>query len=110
MATKMITQLVDDLDGTDLDDDAGERVEFALDGTTYDIDLSHDHAAQLRETLAVYIAAGRRLSRPRPRRAASKATAGPAASEVRDWARCAGLDVPATGRIPRAIREAFDAR
>ena len=112
MATKMITQLVDDLDGTDLADDAGERVEFALDGTTYDIDLSHDHAAQLRETLGSYLAAGRRVNRSQPRRtrAATQPTTGPPAAEVRDWARSAGLDVPATGRIPRSIRDAFDVR
>ena len=113
MAHKVVTRLVDDIDGTTLDDGFGETVEFTLDGNTYEIDLSDDHASQLRATFATYIAAGRRLSRSkaRPRAGAGAGSrSNPPASEVREWARTHGIDVPVTGRVPRSVREAFDRR
>ena len=60
--------LVDDLDGSE----ATEQVEFAVDGRSYEIDLSAANSAKLREALAPYISAARRRvgdasSRPRRR-------------------------------------------
>lgn len=40
MAQRVLTQLVDDIDGTELEDGQGETVTFALDGSNYEIDLS----------------------------------------------------------------------
>ncbi|MGH8880612.1 MAG: Lsr2 dimerization domain-containing protein, partial [Stackebrandtia sp.] len=40
MAQKVTVSLVDDLDGSE----AGETVEFGLDGAFYEIDLSDDNA------------------------------------------------------------------
>ena len=78
MAQKHIVQLIDDLDGVE----AQETVSFSLDGTRYEIDLSADNAAELRDSLAVYIANARRASalrrRPQQRRAAART--GPTAS------------------------------
>ena len=56
MAQKVQTLLVDDLDGGE----AGETVQFALDGTSYEIDLSAGHAAELRSALARYADAARK--------------------------------------------------
>ena len=39
----------------------------------------------------------------------ARTQAGPAARELRDWARSNGLEVPDRGRIPASIREAFEA-
>lgn len=39
MAKKLITQLIDDLDGTELED-GGESIAFSLEGRAYEIDLS----------------------------------------------------------------------
>ncbi|WP_226358972.1 Lsr2 family protein, partial [Pseudonocardia sp. ICBG601] len=50
--------LVDDLDGTEAD----EQVEFSVDGRAYEIDLSTKNAEKLRESLAPYVAAARRGS------------------------------------------------
>ena len=44
MARKIIHQLVDDLDDTVLEPGEGETVLFALDGKSYEIDLSADNA------------------------------------------------------------------
>jgi hypothetical protein len=56
MARSIETRLVDDLDGSDAD----ETVTFSFEGREYEIDLSDDNAARLRNTLAVFVAAARR--------------------------------------------------
>jgi hypothetical protein len=40
--------------------------------------------------------------------AATAQSSGPAASVIRDWARTAGIECPATGKVPRSVREAYD--
>jgi hypothetical protein len=44
-AERIIRQLIDDLDGTEIREGEGERVEFALGGVTYQIDLSASNVA-----------------------------------------------------------------
>jgi hypothetical protein len=109
MAQRVITQLVDDIDGADLGDGGGETVAFALDGQAYEIDLSTKNAEALRSAVAKYVDAGRRVGRSTGR-ASKRAQSGPDAAEIRDWARSNGFDVPDRGRIPQEIREAFDKR
>ena len=103
--------LVDDIDGGE----AAETVEFALDGVSYEIDLSADNATKLRETLAPYIAEGRRLG-SRRRSGRGRGTSRPAsgsgagsAAEIREWARANGFDVPARGRVSSEVRTAYEA-
>lgn len=56
------TTLVDDLD---LDSDAARTVRFGLGGKDWlDIDLSEEHAAELEEMLAPYVAAARKVGAP----------------------------------------------
>ena len=96
MAQKIVTQLVDDIDGTTLDNGLGGTVEFMLDGNDYEIDLCNDHASQLRATLETYLAAGRRSSRSKIRPRAGAGTGSrshPPASEIRERARTRGIDV-----------------
>ncbi|WP_341926991.1 Lsr2 family protein [Nocardioides psychrotolerans] len=106
MAQKVNIVLVDDLDGSEAD----ETVSFALDGTSYEIDLTDKHAAALREALAGYVGHARKVgSGARRAKKAAAAGLGPSAREVRDWARSNGFDVPDRGRIPAEVRTAFDA-
>ncbi|WP_134765545.1 Lsr2 family protein [Nocardioides sp. 1609] len=108
MAQKVNIILVDDIDGSE----ATETVTFGLDGASYEIDLNDDHAQELREALAGYVGNARKVagSRRGARRSSAPAeTGGASAAEVRDWARSNGFDVPERGRIPGAVREAFDA-
>ena len=58
MAQKVQTFLIDDLDGSE----AEGTVLFGLDGAQYEIDLSTDHAKELRTALARDIDAGRRVT------------------------------------------------
>ncbi|AAT89230.1 hypothetical protein ATY41_08170 [Leifsonia xyli subsp. xyli] len=111
MAQKVIYQLVDDLDGTELGDSGGETVTFGLDNVNYEIDLSAANAAALRETLAAYVAAAR--PQPRARRGGSSTVgAKPARRDlaaIRAWAREQGTPMPDRGRIPVAILAAYEA-
>ena len=105
--------LVDDLDGSE----ATEQVEFGVDGRSYEIDLSEDNAARLRDSLASFVAAGRRSGtsarRGRGQRATAEAPAAPARADreataaIRTWARENGHEVSERGRIPKAVVEAY---
>lgn len=68
MALRMITTLVDDLDGTDLERGSGETIRFGVDGRIYEIDLRDDNARALRDVLQPYRQAGRRIVPTRTRR------------------------------------------
>ena len=58
MAQKVQTLFVDDIDGSD----AEGTVRFGLDGTDYEIDLNAKNAQALRDALARYKGAARRVS------------------------------------------------
>jgi hypothetical protein len=114
VAREMIEKLIDDLDGSD----AAETVSFALDGASFEIDLSKKNAAAFRKSLDRYISAARRQggSGPTPRRRASKSTSNRAKpkrdfdlAQLRDWAGANGVAVPSRGRIPQAIVEEYKA-
>ena len=106
MAQKVHIVLEDDLDGSD----ATQTVSFALDGTSYEIDLNDKNAASLRDALATYVGHARKVSGSRRgRRSSASSSTGHSAKEIRDWARDNGHDVPERGRIPSDVRDAFEA-
>lgn len=105
----VITTLIDDLDGTEINEGRGETVKFALDGVNYEIDLGRANALRLRDALAPYIAKGRKSgraprgsSRPRAARAASTDLAA-----AREWLRANGHQVGDRGRIPAELMELY---
>ena len=72
MAKTVIVKLTDDLDGGDAD----ETVYFALDGKSYEIDVSTANAAKLRGALEPFIGKGRvRGGQTAPRASRPKAPA-----------------------------------
>lgn len=107
MAQKQIVLLTDDLDGKEAD----ETVTFALDGITYEIDLSDKNAQSMRDAFGKYIDAGRKVSGSRsssPRRAAAaKRDYDPKA--VRAWAASNKVTVPERGRIPAEVIDQYKA-
>jgi nucleoid-associated protein Lsr2 len=137
MAERMVRQLIDDIDGTEIRDGDGDRVVLTLRGTTYQIDLSSSNLAKLERALKPFLAAavpvrrenGRAskkvvsIRQPRTDAASNgrrkpvrkgKATARTRASKedpssIRDWARKNGYDVPQRGRLRTDIIEAFQA-
>lgn len=60
MAQVARVTLIDDTDSTEIPT-GGERVQFALDGVGYEIDLSDKNAATMREAIGFYIGHARRL-------------------------------------------------
>jgi len=108
MAQRIQTFFIDDLDGSE----AEGTVLFGLDGTHYKIDLSTEHAKELRTALARYIEAGRRITGT-ARRAGQTGRKAPANgasnTEVRAWAKAQGLDVKERGRIPADLIAQYQA-
>ena len=117
MAQQVNVKFVDDLDGSD----AAGTVSFAIDGRAYEIDLSDDNAARLRDSLASFlgaarksggtgVAAGRRTQKmtassgPRSQPLDREQTAA-----IRAWARQNGHEVSDRGRISKTVVDAFQA-
>lgn len=106
MAQKVNIILVDDLDGTE----ATETVSFALDGSSYEIDLNDANAAALREALGGYVGHARKVTGASRRgRKASAASSGSNTKDVREWAKAQGMDVSERGRISADVQQAYDA-
>ncbi|TDC24969.1 Lsr2 family protein [Streptomyces sp. 8K308] len=102
MAQRVVVTLADDIDGGE----ASETIVFGLDGKSYEIDLSSDNAAKLRTTLAPYVEAGRK--RAKSGKAFHHTAVAPDPKTVRAWAESNGFGVPARGRIPRKVYDAFN--
>ncbi len=100
MARTTIVRLTDDIDGST----AVETVPFAVDGRSYEIDLSAEHADNLRQSLAQFVAAARSTGRGNASVAPGRVHAGrPSAADssaVRAWAKENGVPVSGRGRIP----------
>jgi hypothetical protein len=106
MATRTTTQLTDDVDGTS---PATERIVFTLEGASYEIDLSSEHARQLRAGLDVFIQHARRTGKQTVghRDNYKRTTLTPDHRIIRTWARDNGDSVPATGRISPTVLRAY---
>lgn len=111
MAKRLVTELIDDLDGRLLGD-GGSTVQFGLDGKQYEIDLSRDNAEHLRNTLASYVQAARPAGKAAATGRRGRAVTGSARSDlsaIREWARGRGYQVSDRGRVPLHVIEAYDA-
>lgn len=101
--------LVDDLDGTEVEN--GETINFAVNGTAYEIDLGQDHAAEFHAQLGRWVAAARR-TRPAVSvtQLAKRSAVGLDAEQrkhVRQWARENGHPVPLRGRLSDKVLDAY---
>ncbi len=108
MAQKVQALYVDDLNGSAADG----TVRFGLDGTDYEIDLNFEHAQALRDALARYVSAARKVGggARRPVRGGRKApTNGANTTEVREWAKAQGIEVQDRGRVPAELMVKFKA-
>ena len=114
MAQRVQVMLVCDLHGDETP--ASETIDFALDGATYELDLCDQHAGEMRDRLATYVAAARRgggrgtSSSSRGARRSRRGRGGSGeAAQIRQWARSQGLAVPERGRIPAELAEKYAA-
>lgn len=134
MAQKVTTTLIDDLDGTE----ATDRVAFSFEGVDYEIDLSAEHAEELRNILWQYVAHARRVKNPGATRRSRRGRATPPAmadaiasaststgvsalsttsatglsdlqrSSIREWGRRNGWQVKNRGRLPVDLIAAWE--
>ena len=109
MAQTVKIILEDDLDGGP----AEETVRFGLDGAQYEIDLSEENAARLRDAVRPFIAKARRAGSKQTSKQARSAGARPAGKSnpdtaaIRQWAREQGKPVSDRGRIHQDIQKAY---
>jgi hypothetical protein len=113
VARRELVVLEDDIDGGD----AAETVRFALDGTLYEIDLNKKNAKKLRDSLASFVAAGRKVGRggvtSRGRGASGRSASAIDREQnkaIREWARKAKKAVADRGRIPQEIVDEYHAK
>ncbi|QMP84594.1 nucloid associated Lsr2-like [Streptomyces phage Endor2] len=101
---RVIIDLVDDIDGTG----TARTITFAVDGVTYEIELNRKNEAKLMKAMAPWVTAARKVSATRQtrRRRAPKKVDNAA---VRQWAGENGVEVSATGRVPKAVIEQYEA-
>jgi Lsr2 len=111
MAQQTTVRFIDDLDGSD----ASGTFDFSIDGRQYQIDLSDENAAKLRDALAPYIGAartaggrGRALRQTAVAEKSSRSIRDETAA-IREWARANGHEVNDRGRISKSVMEAYQA-
>lgn len=103
---KTIVEFIDDIDGTRIENGQGGTVTFALEGASYEIDLTAKNKKELLARLEPYIAKARKVGGSTRR---SQGTAGSDAARIRAWAKENGHAVPDRGRIPLSIQDAYKA-
>ncbi|MEN3269387.1 Lsr2 family protein [Pseudonocardia sp.] len=103
MAKQTTVTLVDDLDGKK----AAEQVEFAVDGKTYEIDLSAANSARLRQALAPFVSAARRTGGRRGSTGGTASVDREQNQAIREWAQKRGMRISERGRIPSNVLEAY---
>ena len=117
MAQKTITTLVDDLDDTQIINGNGQTVRFGLDGKDYELDLTNEHADELRAAFDRYVKAARNVGgrqSVRSRGTTARSTTTPSttnvdAKAVRAWATANKVELSARGRIPQSVVDQFRA-
>ncbi|GAB3682883.1 histone-like nucleoid-structuring protein Lsr2 [Angustibacter aerolatus] len=118
MAQKVQVILEDDVDGSE----GAETLQFAVDGVSYEIDLSEANAKRLRDAFAEWVGHARRVSSrggsgQRGRRtnnssgssSSASAAAGTDTAAIRQWAKENGHEVSERGRISAAVMDAYAA-
>ena len=105
MAQRVTVALEDDLDGGP----AEETVQFAFDGTGYEIDLSTKNAAAFYKQLAPFIEHARKVGRAQSRRLGRTAASRQRSGDIRAWAKDHGIAVSERGRIPASVMEQYHA-
>lgn len=105
MAQRVQVLLVDDLDGGE----AAETVSFALDGVSYEIDLSESNAEKLRSSLSKWVgnarrSGGRKLTGRRGANSGGRRDL----NAIREWGRQNGFQVSDRGRVSGELQAAYD--
>jgi hypothetical protein len=111
MAQKVITEFIDDIDGSV----AEREFTFAADGVAYAIDLSTENIKEFNAAIAGFVESARKVgkltaaSNARARSNGTRAVRDRAQSTaIREWGRKNGFTVSDRGRIPAGLEDAYN--
>ncbi|SKC53504.1 histone-like nucleoid-structuring protein Lsr2 [Krasilnikoviella flava] len=111
MAQRIETTTYSDLSGAE----GAEQYTFAVQDSSFEVDLTKDEAAELFRLLDPYVKAGRKISRRAARtvptsRLNRQGTVGNPGiyGRVKDWGRANGFSVADRGRPSHALVEAYE--
>jgi hypothetical protein len=112
MAQKVQVLLVCDI--CDTENEGTETMSFAVDGSSYEIDVCDEHAAEIRDSFATYVGSARRAGRvattaARRGRPAKQGSDKERTVAIREWARKNGHKVSERGRLSSAVLSAYEA-
>lgn len=105
MATRTVTEILDDMNGQIAD----ETVSFGIDGVHYEIDMTAENAAALREALDPFRVRARRLAGGPSSPVMREVPSGVDTRAVRAWAASNGVELSGRGRIPASVIDRFRA-
>jgi hypothetical protein len=103
MAKRVVTLLVDDLDGQPIEDGSGATVQFGLNGKAYEIDLRNSNAELLYAALEPFVDKARSVGRGGGKKPKENV------KEIRAWAQANGYEPSERGRIPQSVIAAYRA-
>ncbi|MGH3802403.1 MAG: histone-like nucleoid-structuring protein Lsr2 [Pseudonocardiaceae bacterium] len=109
MAQKIVTIYTDDLTGEETQEASTHTL--VLDGVAYEIDLAPDSYDRLLEAVAPFTSVGRKAARGSRAKVATSRAPGPTTdtAEIRAWAKEKGIPVNERGRVPKGVRDAYNA-
>ena len=111
MAQVVTRTFVDDIDGSE----AERTFTFAVDGVSYEIDLSSANIAEFKAAIGGFVESARKVKAGKVAAAGRKrgsTNVGPSREQtlaIREWARKSGLNVSRRGRISAEVMSAFNA-
>ena len=109
MAKRIRVELIDDLDGSVLEDNAGESVKFGLDGVSYSLDLSKSNAKDFRSVMKKYIDNAEQSTGTRQtRRSGGSGRTSQELAKVREWLISQGHEVSPRGRVKAELLALYD--
>lgn len=105
MAKKTIEKFYSDISGDEIEDNV-KSLNFAFDGTSYEIDLTAKERDEFASALKPYIDVARKSGR-----STSKTSAGAKRdlAPIREWAAKNNIEVSARGRIAQSVIDQYDA-
>lgn len=114
MAERIIRQLIDDIDNSEIADGGGDRISFSVRGTEYQIDLSNANIAKFDKALKPFVQAavkvrGAKVRSPKAKGRGNSVPPKERLAAIREWARNNGYDVAERGRVKAEVVEAFEA-
>ena len=109
MAQRVVTMLVSDLSGDEMEAGKGETINFSYRGVDYQIDLTDKEAAGFDKAIAMYTEHAQKTGGRRSRGSGSSRGKNSDTAKIKAWADEQGMDYPQRGRLPQSLIEAYNA-